>query len=801
MGLPVWKTVGGDLGVIEERVFYKLQLEAEETSGQNISYTLVSGKLPDGLILRTDGSVDGYPRVTDVLQGTPFDVSRNIKSTFVVRIQNQDGVVNDRTFSLTVTGQDKPRILTTAEQLGEYVDGQRVDIQLEAEDLDRDTLTWYLANGELPPGLVINPTGLISGWIEPTLPNFNATVGFDATEFDKFEYDFGTISVSRNYQFAAGVSDGKDIVQRNYTIYVHSANNLTADTTNFTADQDNNSTIVDTSYSNQRTPVVLTPPQDLGVITHDNYFAFKFNARDFDGDPIKFSIAAGAAIGFDSDSAPYDSEIFDRSDLELPPGLTLDEDTGWLYGTLPYLYAVQQEYEFGIRVYKENDPDFISPYTFFTATIVGDLANLITWQTPQDLGTIKTGQISEFAISAVTQLGNKSLKYRLVPGSRSKLPQGLILQESGLIVGRASFEKFSMDGGATTFDETARNYNETTFDSEFEFTVEAYDVLPENETDTVTQQIRAVRTFTIGLEQDTIKPWEALYVQAGPKTEFRDYYLDLVNNQNIFDPELIYRKSDYYFGKQDNLRMLVASGLNPKQATDYVQAMQKNHYDKNLYFGDVKKAVARNSDDSIAYEVIYIELYDDATNTSGTSTSKYIKLRDEVTNPLSVDGSYPSVDLRLDSADNQNDRDVWPNSIKNMRDQMQNTIGRLDPRTLPSWMTSKQLDGRVLGQINAAIIAYVKPDSADEIIYNINQSGFDFKRFTFEFDKYIWDSNLSAVFDKDSEQYIASLETTFDTNTTIFDQRSTRFINNLSSYVPKDYGDKYLKFPRTGVFR
>jgi len=69
------------------------------------------------------------------------------------------------------------------------------------------------------------------------------------------------------------------------------------------------------------------------------------------------------------------------------------------------------------------------------------------------------------------------LLYRLQSGAFNELPQGLTLLPSGEIAGRVTFNTFAIDLGATTFDATQSNItgiSETTWDSSFTFTVNAY---------------------------------------------------------------------------------------------------------------------------------------------------------------------------------------------------------------------------------------------------------------------------------------------------------------------------------------
>jgi hypothetical protein len=99
----------------------------------------------------------------------------------------------------------------------------------------------------------------------------------------------------------------------------------------------------------------------------DNFYAFKFDAIDFDGDPIEYSVTVGAGIGFDSglvtgDPGSYDVDGFDRGAFSLPPGLAINPDTGWFFGYIPDQGATEQTYRFAVRVFKANQPSIISGF-------------------------------------------------------------------------------------------------------------------------------------------------------------------------------------------------------------------------------------------------------------------------------------------------------------------------------------------------------------------------------------------------------------------------------------------------------
>ena len=109
-------------------------------------------------------------------------------------------------------------------------------------------------------------------------------------------------------------------------------------------------------------------------------------------------------------------------------------------------------------------------------TISGNIDAEVTWLTDSNLGTVVNGQTSLLKVEA-TNRGGRQLSYRLKSGAFNELPQGLQLLPSGEIAGRVSFNTFAVDLGETTFDRsqtTITGLQETTFDSSFTFTVNAY---------------------------------------------------------------------------------------------------------------------------------------------------------------------------------------------------------------------------------------------------------------------------------------------------------------------------------------
>jgi hypothetical protein len=488
MAQPQWITPAGSLGTIPEGVFYQIPILAT-VAGQDVFFRVIAGQLPTGIQITSAGVVEGVPRNILTVQGVPVEVAEDVTSKFAVRAYTTkvvDGatVVDrfaDRTFTITVTGQDAPDFVTPPGNIGTYYDGSPVDIQIEFTDRDPgERIQIRVLTGELPPGLILSNTGQISGIIKPltNLPG-TADAGYDDSPYAEFPFDFATRSASKNYQFGLEISDGKQSDVRVFQIFVYSKDSMSADTDDFTADN----TFITADVSPVRTPILITPPGNLGRIRSDNFFAYKFDAVDFDGDPIEYEITVGAGIGFDAaifsntpGSYDFNGEGFDRGTFSLPPGLTINPNTGWFYGYIPDQGATETTYRFAIRVKKALNPSVISDFYYFTVTIIGAVETDVVWLTDSDLGIIDNGAASILSVRAVNT-GGRDLAYRLASGSNSKLPQGLTLQPTGNITGRVSFNTFALDGGNTTFDVNSRTRNitqPTTFDMVYQFTANAF---------------------------------------------------------------------------------------------------------------------------------------------------------------------------------------------------------------------------------------------------------------------------------------------------------------------------------------
>lgn len=695
MSIPIWLTPAGDLGIIPEEEYYEFNFDAYVAGGGVPTYRLVSGNLPTGLEIKSDGTMTGMPIGT--IGGIPLASNKITTSTFTLRITSPDFEVADRTFSLTVAGI-LPQIITPIqENLGSYIDGTYLYIDINTIESNQFlTSTFSIINGELPPGITLNAeTGILSGYIRPVISDQTVSnTGFDNSQFDEYFFDFTGTSTSKNYQFTVKADNGITVDTKIYTIYVYALASITADSSLITADSD--TLITADSSAPKHSPVIVDSAGSLGRIRQNTNVDIKINGIDFDNELISYAIASGS----------------------LPPGLTLNINSGWITGLVPGGSLGSATYTFSVYVYKRSYPEYLSASRTFTLRVLGQISDEVEWTSESNLGNIFAGQISELFVSAATESG-RSLNYRL-ESSTGTLPPGLKLLDNGLISGRVTFDTFMLDSGTTIFDG-----GNTFFDRVYNFSVAVYDA---------SNFVYSVRTFTITVLAPIIEPYENLYIQILPSSDQRNNYSLLLDNTDIFPQEYLYRDNDPWFGKNTQRRSLFLAGLKPREAEIYIQSMTLNHYWKTLRFGQIKTAIAVDSTFNTKYEVVYADIIDEQVNANGVGPN------------LSV--SLPN--------NSQNISTIYPNSFPNMQQRIVSGVGYSNRGVLPDWMTSRQEDGTVLGFKRAFILCYTIPGKSKEIAYRVRQNISLLNSVDFTIDRYLWDNSMSASYNKTANTFISN---------------------------------------------
>ena len=162
------------------------------------------------------------------------------------------------------------------------------------------------------------------------------------------------------------------------------------------------------------------------------------------------------------------------------------------------------------------------------------------------LGSIAPFKVSVFKVSATSGTG-RSMTYSYKKG---RLPQGLEVQPDGEIYGRMKDRVFTIDQGTTTF--TGNDSSATSFDTEYYFTVTATDSQ---------KLLSADQEFMIRVYKDHYAAVANLFSRSYLDQTSRTNYEALVNDYKVFEPTMLYRPDDEFFGKNYARNWLFLSGV------------------------------------------------------------------------------------------------------------------------------------------------------------------------------------------------------------------------------------------------
>lgn len=887
MSIISWITPRGDLGTISENVYFSYQLQAEDSSEQDLFYSFVAGKLPAGIYVTTTGQLRGIPAVVSAVD----QISTN---TFTIRATNSSGNVADRTFSLSVSNITGPIITPRPDYFGAWFDGSFVSYNFgSVNDNPNSIATWSVVQGSIPPGLTFTSAGRLFGYVDIIAENYN-DLGYEINPYESEILDPISQSTDRYYNFQIKVTDGFKMDTQWVRMLIVSKGNYTSD---------NDITIINNTFitidgDQKYRPIIINDLSNLPSIVYSGTnFYYKMIAYDPEDEDISWEIDEIAFSGMDDldaaddqeligngtsgpytlDQAPsnaarivvrvndilytaytdyttfgdqltftsliptatdlifiqfisvstgFDTILFDQGASGLPSGLIIDEDTGWIQGILPAQTDDIVSYVFNVYAYRTINNNYISDPFNFVLNIKRSLNEEIVWTTATNLGTIDNGAISEIAVSAYNTLG-KELRYDLIYAPFRKIPQGLRFLSSGRMVGRVSFRYFSLDGqqailNVTSTDDlvvgmtiqgvgvatgcrlvqiidattirvqpalyvsqgtiltfandqsqiqvstisnsisTAIDGGSTTFDRLCGFTIRA---------SALDGSVSLTKSFQINVRPKNLAPYENVYLKALPSYEKRLSWENITKDTAIFPTDLIYRPDDLFFGVQKKIKSLFVAGLNPSDAATFVESTRFNHFFKKINYGEIKTARATDSRGITTYEVVYVDLIDDAYAGGSTELSIVLNLTN---NFLYENSSYNT---------------IYPNNFPNMLKRLENGIGYINKSTLPRWMTSVQDNGTVLGFVRAAVLVYTKPGASKLISYRLQQSGFKIASIPFVTDRYQWDNYLSKFYNTSTNLFEPSETTSFDKyanrdqNVSIIDTLIVNDVNDSSLAV------------------
>lgn len=824
MTYPTWNTPAGSLGTFPSQVAMSIQLDATATlPATTITYTKISGSFPNGVSMDEEGLISGTPQI----------VSADTDYPLVIRASDELGNVTDRSFRMTVSGVASPEFTTPAGSILETNDSIWIELPIQyTNPIPTNEVYVRVAQGKLPPGLEINTTGLIRGYPEAPIINLNypsvftsalsisgsvinvlSTTNFEVNRPIQFSGSlayggivFGityyvkeilsatefTISDTRDggqLLLADGIGDmnvtlpqiqvGQPTVQTfSFTLELSSPLGDDYETYNITV-ANQNAPISDGGPGlpyNTRVPTILnTRPKtfDVGEDDPTNYGYYVFPNDDINetyppsepayigqyesGDYFQFKM-----LGYD-----FDGDALTYQYADLPLGLAGDPVTGWITGVPIIAENSISNYTFSVNV-KKSGFTATSPTYQYKVRISNDVIGDITWVTPTDLGTMYN---SETSVLSVVANSDVELTYRVASGA---LPPNLQLLSNGEISGVVAYqptEEFLVPGSETSFT----------------FSVEAFsDLYP---------AVTSTKQFTIKIVQEFTQPTDTLYIKCVPSVEDRNLIKQLLENPAIIPESYLYRAEDSNFGKASSIVYQHAYGIYASDFEEYVAAITKNHYWRNITLGELKTAQARNSAGEIVYEVVYSEVIDNLINPQGQSVSEEIdwprpiplNLGPWYTSATDIYTSYIGASLQgqdletevvtesqLLTAENGLSlltelgqpayytsltpgfaRLLYPNSLVNMRSRVGANLGQeYDFRLLPKWMTSQQANGSTLGFTPAWVIAYCKPGYAQTVLNNIQTMWVDaldrpytLNEINFRIDRFTVDKSITYNYD------------------------------------------------------
>jgi Putative Ig domain len=797
MTQPIWNTAAGSIGSYPCLTALSFQFSASAISPATvISYSLISGTLPEGLSLNSTG----------LLSGTPSLVPNSSSFTFVIRATDDLSNIRDRTFSMTTSGISSPAFTTPTGTILTTLDSTWIELAIQySNPIPTNEVSIRVIQGALPPGVEINSYGLIRGYAQPPTVDLNlglvttaavatssntiictSTTGFSVGRPINFTgTTFGGITTGQTYYInsvidaitftisstvggptyalsdAVGnmtitlpdVSYGQPTVQTySFTLKLESllGNDIQSyyiTVANQNAPQSQGgpgyptNTRIPTIY-NTRPPTYniasdelnygyyILPPDSTGntylpsqsailpQINSNDFFSFKVLGNDFDGSPLVYTFA------------------------NLPLGLVGDPTTGWITGTPVISENNISQFSFSVSVSKAINPTIFTPFFNFSFVVTNNIIGEIDWITDSDLGQIYNGTVSTSKVEATSDV---LLLYRITSGS---LPPNLILLPNGEISGVVAYQPTSALLGIDV-------------STTFTFTIQAYS--------SQFSVVQSSKTFTMTVYQEYLQPTDTLYIKCVPNIKDRDLLKSLLTDTSLIPDSYLYRSNDPYFGKSSSVIYEHAYGIYSSNFDQYVAAITKNHYWRNITLGEIKTAVAKDVNGNIIYEVVYSQIIDNLVNPTGLDLPLSIDWPRDI--PLNLGpwydsetNIYTSYNLPdyYTSLDPGKAKTLYPNGLQDMRERVSQELGQeYNSKLLPLWMTSQQSDGSTLGYTPAWVICYTLPGYSAQIQnniqtkwintvtgtkYTLNSINFTIDRFTVSKDvTYNYDSNVSPT--------------------------------------------------------
>jgi len=656
MSTPSWITPAGIIGVYPADIPMSYKLQAAVVGATITDYKLLSGALPPGLSLRSDGKISG----------TPIVVTQNEEYTFVARVTASNGTIKDRTFILEISGESAPSFITPAGALLTTEDSVWIELPiLYNNPIENNPVSLRVLQGQLPPGLEINEFGLIRGYpLPPTtvinLPRILTT----ATATDSTNNTLSLLSTSglranRPVVFS-GTSLGGLILGDTY--YVKEVINATQIT--LTSIPDGDILVLETSvgFMDVEFPAVqvgdyskaqysftldLTSPnggdratytitvvnQNLSVSqggpgkTEGTRLPTIFNTRpptyDIDIDRLNYGYYVLPPAGFSKDIS---------GNLVDMPGLTYDPDQeayigqfqsdsffsfhllGHDFDNIPLTYSFAGiDYSWMSAdtttgwVYGDPSVALDSIEEFSFSVRVSKVLGSVSYDSPLFNFVFKVANNidSDVVWTTPSNLGifyNSAISTAKIEAMADvpltyelvsgSLPPNLTFTSDGEIMGTIAYQPTD-------------KFEEPNTDATFTFSIKASAV-----DSSLSDIITATKTFTMTVRQLFADPTDDLYIKCMPNANGRLIIDSLLDDTYLIPNNFLYRPNDANFGKAEDVIYAHAYGINSNDIQAYIDATKKNHYWRNITLGELSTAIARDEDGNVLYEVVYSNVID-----------------------------------------------------------------------------------------------------------------------------------------------------------------------------------------------